>query len=220
MHTLVYIVATIPVHVPLGIFRTMLFPGSWSLSPRGARVAGIHFLASCGDLLLICAFPPSTPSLLHQHLICVDILSLLCFSCVRGSWLPLVSFPLRPPAAFLSSPAAQGCCVCSPLLPAQERCCFLREHGGCPRTAQTLCSAALLQHLTDVLLHFLENPYISLSSSAVQQSFSDRKPTAFSVLHTHWTNNNCFIVLLPLLLMVKCSVSVYSYLATGHPFNF
>lgn len=168
----------------------------------------------------------SAPSLLPPPLFFTNTSSALTSSASSASPVSGAAvFPWFPShsghrLAFLSPSAAQGCCVCSPLLPAQERCWFLTEHGGCPRTAQTLCSAALLQHLTDVLLHFLENPYISLSSSAVQQSFSDRKPTAFSVLHTHWTNNNYFIVLLPLLLTEKCSVSVYSYLATGHPFNF
>lgn len=140
MHTLVYTVVAIPVPVPLGVFGTTLFPGSRSLSPCGAHVAGICFLASCGDLLLGCAFPPPTPSPLHQHLICVDIFRLFCFSCVPGSWLPLVSFPLRSLAVFLTSPAAQHCCVCSPLLPAQERRWSLREHGGCPSIVWTLCS--------------------------------------------------------------------------------
>lgn len=52
MHTLVYITVAIPMPVPLGIFGTVLFPGSLSFSSCGACMAGICFLASCGDLLL------------------------------------------------------------------------------------------------------------------------------------------------------------------------
>lgn len=165
MHTWVYILVTVPVHVPPGIFGTILFPVSCSFFPRRHHVAGISVLASCGDLVSGLSLPSSHPLLSSPppHL-CWHPQAFLCLLCLR-SWLSLVSFPLRPLATFLAFPAEQCCWVCSDISPSlcpggwvlsegmwwmswpsrdsalQMRCCHLRKIHA---SLHLLCSRAFL----------------------------------------------------------------------------
>lgn len=81
-HTLVYIVVTIAVHDPLGIFGTA-FPWFLLLVPMQCSFGWDLFLGQLWRSAAGLSLPTSSP--LHQHLICVDILGLFCFSCVPGS---------------------------------------------------------------------------------------------------------------------------------------
>lgn len=88
MHTWVYILVPVPVHVPPGILGP-----SFSLFPAPSSHTDIMRLGSVSwpaveILFLGWVFPPPAPSPLHHHLICVGILKLFCVSCVWGADFP------------------------------------------------------------------------------------------------------------------------------------